>query len=287
MTRPTARQLWQVLEPIHAVTYFSPEPLAALSDAGYRGFWMGYFAQRSAPFGHAPAELTEATFFNFTRDRVHRALPSAWTFAPPAVALSARVEGSVAALTRISAGVDGIARLVEAAADRALTAATGAPLSGLPLYAANRSLTPPTSSLARLWHACTLLREHRGDGHVATLVEAGIGGRESHVLHALSAGMPPEMYRASRDFTPAEWAACTAALEDRGLAAEGRLTEAGQAVKDKIEARTDDLAERAYAALSDDDLLDLYNAARPIAIAVARSGDLPQQTPIGIDLSRI
>src|SRR5688572_13107063 len=97
---PTARYLWRLLEPIHAVTYFCPEPLAALKEAGYRGFWMGYFAGRAAPLGAASAEVVHALFYNFAFDHVARALPDAWTFAPPEAALEARERGSVAALRR-------------------------------------------------------------------------------------------------------------------------------------------------------------------------------------------
>lgn len=287
MTRPSARHLWQVVEPIHAVVYFCPEPLGALTDVGYRGFWMGYFAQRGAPFGAASAELVEATFFNFTTDRVHRALPSAWDFAPPAAALTARVEGSVRALERISSGAPDILDSAAKATDLALRAALSAPVSGLPLYAANRSLPVPETPLARLWHACTLLREHRGDGHVAALVSAGIGGRESHVLHALDTGMPPELYRPSRDFTPQEWASCVTSLASRGLVVDGRLSTSGRALKAEIESRTDALAERAYATLSDTELSMLYDGVRPLARAIARSGDMPRQTPIGLDLSQV
>src|SRR5688500_14287432 len=96
----TARDLWRLLEPIHAVTYFSPEPLAALREVGYRGFWMGYFAGRAAPLGAASAELVHTVFYNFTFDHVARALPDAWAFAPPEAALDARSTGSVAALRR-------------------------------------------------------------------------------------------------------------------------------------------------------------------------------------------
>lgn len=287
MPRPSARQLWHVLEPIHAVCYFSPEALGALSDVGYRGFWMGYFAQRSAPLGTVPVEVVEATFYNFTSDRVRRALPAAWEFAPPSAALSARLSGSVRSLRRIAENAPGILGSLEEAADLALTAALSAPVSGLPLYAANRSLPIPDEPLERLWHACTLLREHRGDGHVAALTTAGIGGRESHVLHSLQADMPPETYRVSRDFTPEEWAERLTALEARRIAGPDGLTPAGTELKRQIESTTDALAEAAYTVLSDEELHRLYDAVRPLAVAVAASGDLPTLTPIGLDLRRI
>ena len=50
----------------------------------------------------------------------------------------------------------------------------------------------PEEPVARLWHAATLQREHRGDGHNAALVAKGIGGTEAHVLMALALGMRAE-----------------------------------------------------------------------------------------------
>src|SRR5688500_7564154 len=96
-----ARKLWQRLELVHAVTYFAPEATGALRDAGYRGFWMGYFAGRAAPLGAAGPDVVRALFYNFAPARVARALPDAWGFAPPEAALSARLDGSMAALRRI------------------------------------------------------------------------------------------------------------------------------------------------------------------------------------------
>src|SRR5664279_754521 len=153
----TARRLWQLLEPIHAVVYFSPEPLAALRAAGYKGFWMGYFANRAAPLGPAGPELVQALFYNFTAERVSRALPTAWSFAGPDVALQARLVGSEAALRRqLSDLAEGPE--VAHAAELAWKAAASAPVEGRALYAANRALPEPAEPLAKLWHAATLLR---------------------------------------------------------------------------------------------------------------------------------
>ena len=158
-----ARRLWSRLEPIHVVTYFSPEARAALSGAGYKGFWMGYFAGRAAPMGPVGAEIVFATFYNFSIAHVQRAIPDAWTFAPPSAALQARERGSTAALRRAFADSD-LAEAVQTAAVLARTAAESAPMEGRALFAANRALPWPTEPTAALWHACTLLREHRGDG---------------------------------------------------------------------------------------------------------------------------
>src|SRR6185312_14135323 len=99
-----ARRFFHRFEPVHAVTYFAPEARAALDGLGYRGFWMGYFAARSAPLGKVPVELVTATFYNFAPHRVAKALSGAWAFAGPEQALKARAESSVAALRRY--GVD-------------------------------------------------------------------------------------------------------------------------------------------------------------------------------------
>jgi hypothetical protein len=278
-----ARRLWTLLEPVHAVVYFSPEPLEAFRDAGYRGFWMGYFAGRAAPLGPVGPELVHALFYNFSHARVARALPSAWEHASVSAALEARESGSVAALRRhLGATADGpeVAR----AAELASTAASSALAEGRALFAANQVLSEPSDPLARLWHAATLLREHRGDGHNATLLAAGIGGRESHVFHALANGTPQEVYTVARDFDTDEWNRHVGALSQRGLVAGDRLTETGTELEREIERRTDILAAPAYDVLTDAELDELADLLHPIARAVVSSGDLPLDSPMGLDL---
>jgi DNA-binding MarR family transcriptional regulator len=279
-----ARELWRHAEPVHAVTYFSAEPLSALRSAGYKGFWMGYFAGRAAPLGPASPELVRALFHNFSADHVARSLPDAWAFAPPAAALAARVDGSVAALLRML-GERLDERAVGRAAELALRAAESAPVEGRALFAANRALPAPTEPLARLWHAATLLREHRGDGHVAALTAAGIGGREAHVLHALSSGTPASVYAAARHLDAEEWSALIDGLARRGLAdpAAG-LTEAGRELKERVEQQTDDLAASALAVLADEEVAELIALLRPVSAAVVASGDIPRKSPMGLDL---
>jgi hypothetical protein len=151
---------------VHAVTYFAPESRAALDGLGYRGFWMGYFAARSAPLGIVPREVVAAIFYNFAPERVAKALPAAWEIAGPDAALRARQDSAVAALRRYGIGAD---ENVRVAAELAGRAARQAPLDGRPLFAANLALPWPDDPLAALWHAARLLREQRGDAHVAVL----------------------------------------------------------------------------------------------------------------------
>lgn len=280
-----ARELWRLVEPVHAVTYFSPEPLAALREAGYRGFWMGYFAGRAAPLGRPSAELVHALFHNFSFAHVARAVPDAWGFAPPGAALDARLRGSVAALRR-QIGSDADPAAIAHAADLATRAAVSAPTEGRALYAANRALPVPDEPIARLWHAATLLREHRGDGHVAALTAAGVGGRASHVLHALATGTPAGVYATARGLDDDEWATVLAGLRERGLVGEdGGLSAAGRALKDGVEEVTDDLAATALEVLGDDDLDELLSALAPLRAAVVAAGDIPVRSPMGLDLS--
>jgi hypothetical protein len=276
-----ARQLWSRLEPIHVVTYFSPEARTALSGAGYKGFWMGYFAGRAAPMGPVGAEVVVATFYNFSIAHVSRAIPDAWTFAPPQAALEARQRGAAAALQR-AFGRDDVAEAVKTAAGLARAAAESAPMEGRVLFAANRALPWPEEPIAALWHGCTLLREHRGDGHVAVLAAAGIGGREANVLQAAAGIVPRDVFEVARHYDDAEWDSVSARLVDRGLLGpDGKLTARGKDVRDDVEDRTDRIALTAYDALEDDQLRQLLDALAPLARAVIATGDIPEVTPVG------
>jgi hypothetical protein len=179
-------------------------------------------------------------------------------------------------------------RAVERAAEVAMRAAAAAPLEGRPLFAANRALPVPAEPLARLWHAATLLREHRGDGHVAALVAAGIGGRESHVLHALATGTPADVYALARKMTAAEWEAIRVGLEERGLVdRDGTLTAAGRELKETVEAQTDRAAATAYVGLDEAEVEQLAGDLRPIAAAVVAAGEIPTRSPMGLDLDEV
>jgi hypothetical protein len=275
-----ARRFYDRFEPVHAVTYFAPEARAALDGLGYRGFWMGYFAARSAPLGIVPTEVVTAIFYNFAPERVAKALPTAWQIAGPEAALRARQESAVAALRRYGITAD---ENVRAATKLAGKAARQAPFDGRPLFAANLALPWPEDPLAALWHATTLLREQRGDAHVAILAAAGVSGRESNVLHAAAGGVPRDYMARARDYDEATWRHHEARLAERGLLNDdGSLTAAGRQLKDDIESSTDTLALSALDALSDDEVEALFQALTPIARAVIAGGDVPAVTPMSL-----
>lgn len=264
---------------MHGVTYFAPESRAAFDGLGYRGFWMGYFAGRSAPLGIVPSDVVTAMFYNFAPSRVAKSLPAAWDVAAPEAALRARQDSAVAALRRYGLTDDG----VETAAVLAGKAARGAPLDGRPLFAANSALPWPAEPLAVLWHATTLLREHRGDAHVAVLTSTGLSGRDCNVLHAAAGRVPAEMIMRSRDYDDEQWRHHQDRLAERGLlTGSGELTAAGRDLKQHIEDTTDALALGALAALDDSEVEELFRTLTPITRTVVAAGDVPAATPMGL-----
>jgi hypothetical protein len=274
-----ARRFVDRFEPVHAVTYFAPEARNALDGLGFHGFWMGYFAARSAPFGIVPPEVVTAAFYNFTPERVTKSLRAAWEVSTPADALHARLESAVAALRRYGVTDDE----ADTAATLAAKAARGAPLDGRPLFAANAALDWPDEPLAKLWHAVTLLREHRGDGHVAVLAAHQVSGRESNVLHAAAGRVPQEMIMRSRDYDDQLWNHYCDRLGRRGLLdGDGRLTEAGRELKQRIEDATDRIALTALDPLDDTEMEALFQALTPITRKVVAAGDVPVETPMGL-----
>ncbi|OYN75330.1 SCO6745 family protein [Mycolicibacterium sphagni] len=276
-----ARRFFDRYEPVHGITYFAPGVRSSLDAMGFIGFWRGYFAARSAPLGQVPVEVVNAIFYNFSTERVRKAVPAIWDIASPAEMVQVRQNTAVDALRGygLSDDTPGVAE----AAELAGVAARGAPLDGRPLFAANLALPWPDSPLAALWHAATLLREHRGDGHVATLVSEGIGGRESNVFHVAAGAVPADFIKHSRDYSDEEWDACMHSLAERGLLTPAcTLTDAGRALKDHIELRTDTLALSALGALDDAAVQRLFQALTPITRLVIAGGDLPVATPMAL-----
>ncbi|MGA8544947.1 MAG: hypothetical protein WB785_06800 [Mycobacterium sp.] len=275
-----AHRFFDRFEPVHQVTYFAPEARAALDGLGYRGFWMGYFAGRSAPLGTVPPEMVTATFYNFAPERVAKALPAAWEIAGPDAALRARQESAVAALRRYGITAD---ENVAVAAELAGKTARQAPLDGRPLFAANRALPWPDDPLDALWHATTLLREQRGDTHIAVLAAAGVSGRECNVLQVASGAIARDYMTRARDYDNASWRRHEEQLAERGLLNDdGSITAAGRELKDHIESTTDALSLSVLDALTDDEVEALFQALTPITRTVIAAGDLPATTPMNL-----
>ena len=277
-----ARQMWMLAEPIHVMTYFTAESRAAYEAAGLRGFWRGYFAGRAGALGPVGPAPVIAAFYGFAPPMVERALPSIWQLISPATAMEARTAGAVAALRRVLTGA-GLATdgpEIEAVAGGLHAAMSGTDCGGRVLGAANAALPVPDEPLARLWLAATVLREHRGDGHIAALVAADLDGLEVQVLRA-GLDMHREVMQPNRGWTDEEWDAAAGRLADRGLlGADGRATtEGGQLVLD-LEAATNRAAARPWTAAGPAAVADLAKRLAPVAAACR--AEMPPRTPIGL-----
>src|SRR3954447_2203219 len=225
-TAQQARAAHRYLEPLHTLVYFVPEGGERYAALGIKGGMRGYFASRSAAFGQVPAEVVIATFYNFAPAQVRNAIPSVWEVTTPAAVLDGRLDGADAALRRLlSDALD--SDEMRRAADLAREATTALDVVGRPLYAAHAALPWPEPAHLQLWHAATLLREHRGDGHIAALVLDGLTGLEAAVTYcATGKGMPEDMAKATRGYSDEEWLAAQDGLRGRGLLDEhGQLTE--------------------------------------------------------------
>ena len=276
-----ARDIWQFGEPVHAVTYFAPERIEATDALGLKGGWMSYFGCRAAPLGAASPAVVTALFYNFHPARVARALPDAWHYATPAALLDARLKAVDVTLRRVLGEVVE-SETVTLAAELAGRAVARCDMSGRPLGSANQSITVDGPPWLRLWQALTTIREHRGDGHVNRLVDAGIAPCEALVMQAGTGRSPEDLLRSHRGWSDDEWKEAVAALAARGLVDEdGRITEAGRELREEIEAGTDRLAEPVATALGDD-ATELVALLRPLAEAVMAAEAVPALNNMGV-----
>ncbi len=317
----TARTMWTLFEPVHAVTYFTADSRSAYERAGLRGFWRGYFAGRAAPLGAVSAAVVAASFFNFAPAFVGRAIPGVWELITPEEALRARLEGAVGALRGLLAGRESEAA---AAADLLWRAVGELDFPGRMLSAANAALPVPEDGLARLWQAATVLREHRGDGHFAALAAADIDGCEAVALRCLM-DMKRENLQPVRGWTDEAWDDALVRLaargwvdgwvdrdgadgngadgngadgRDEGDGADGgdgalrltgadgalRLTGAGREAHAAVENATDRAAARPWAKLGPEATAEIAAALTPISQACASV--LPFPSPIGLPAPR-
>jgi hypothetical protein len=276
--RRRSRRLWHLLEPIHAVTYFAPETTAAYRAVGLKGFWMGYFASRVAPMGPVGVEVADAVLFNFAPTMVARALPDAWDRATPELVLAARATAVETVLGDLLGDTEGVAE----AADLVEGALAGCRSQGRALFAGHLTIPRPASAVGRLWRAATLVREHRGDGHVAALVAHGLGGLDAHVVMAASGAVPRDRLQPARGWTDAEWDGAERRLGELGVVADNTLTAEGTRQSDEIEATTDDLAAGPWKHLGDEATERLTELIGGLSARVHAADLIPYPNPIGL-----
>lgn len=267
-----ARKGWRTLEPVHGMIYFTPVARAAYRELGVRG-QAGYFASRAAAMGRVTAEVVIATFYNFNPELVHAAIPGAWAEASPEQFLAARFAAADATLREVLGDAVHSDEMAEAA-ELARSATAACAPEGRPLYAAHAALDWPESAHLQLWHATTLLREHRGDGHLAALVLAGLDGCESLVTHGAAGDnmLPAGVLQVTRGWDDVAWHAACERLSARGLLDGDALTPGGVALRDLVESRTDEAAVGPWAALGAARAQRLRELVRPFSRTILASG---------------
>ncbi|MFF7215018.1 hypothetical protein ACFZAU_31510 [Streptomyces sp. NPDC008238] len=273
------RRCHNSLNPLHSVVYFSPEYDRELTALGLERGAMAYFAGRAAPLGAVAAGTVTATFYNFNHAIIAPVIPRAWDVATPEVVLAARLRVADAVLTRLlGLEIIGSADLADAAR-LALRATEACTREARPLYAANADLTVPEPPHLTLWHAATLLREHRGDGHLAALAAAGLNGLEALVTHtATGKGFSPGFVQRSRGWSAEDSAAAQDGLRERGLLdAAGELTDRGVELRREIEGVTDHLDRAPYEHLGAAAVDRLTSLAGALTHRVLGNGGFPLQ----------
>ena len=213
---------------------------------------------------------------------VARAIPDAWGFASPERVLEARYQSADAALRRLLGEQVRSASVAEAA-ELACAASQSGELAGRPLYAAHRSLPWPEEPHLRLWHASTLLREYRGDGHIVALLAEGLDGCEAHVTQAATGRAPREALQPNRGWTDEEWAAAEDRLRRRGwLTGSGSLTESGRVGRQAIEDRTDSLARYPWEQLGVNRTARLRELVWPLSDTIMQQRGIPVPNTLGL-----
>ncbi|MFJ8076969.1 hypothetical protein ACIQ7Q_24250 [Streptomyces sp. NPDC096176] len=271
------RRCHNALNPLHSTVYFSPDFTEELGRLGIEDASAAYFAGRGAALGAVGPGTVTAAFYNFNHELVAKHLPAVWETASPEAVLAARLRAADTTLRRLL-GDDVIASpdLAEAA-ELALRAAEACTRHARPLYAAHADLPVPAEPHLAYWHATTLLREHRGDGHLAALLASGLDPLEALVSHtATGKGMAPRWILATRGWGRADWEAAQERLRGRGLLdADGELTEAGTALRSELEDLTDRLDRAPYEHLGAEGVERLTELGRGFLMTAAVAGAFP------------
>ncbi|MEU0371067.1 hypothetical protein ABZ070_12540 [Streptomyces sp. NPDC006283] len=271
------RRCHNALNPLHSTVYFSPDFTEELGRLGIEDASAAYFAGRGAALGAVGPGTVTAAFYNFNHELVAKHLPAVWDIASPEAVLGARLRAADTTLRRLL-GDDVIASpdLAEAA-ELALRAAEACTRHARPLYAAHADLPVPAEPHLAYWHATTLLREHRGDGHLAALLASGLDPLEALVSHtATGKGMAPRWILATRGWGRADWEAAQDRLRERGLLdAEGELTEAGTALRSELEDLTDRLDRAPYERLGAQGVERLTELGHGFLMTAAVAGAFP------------
>ncbi len=272
-----ARRCSLLLNPFHSAQYFSQDIQREVNALGIKD-WSGvYLAGRAAALGRVGAGAVTAAFHSFSHELVARYVPAVWDVADPKDVLAARLRATDTLLRRVL-GEEAVASAEMAeAADLALRAAEACERPLRPLYAGHADLPVPDAPHLAFWHATTLLREYRGDGHLITLVHAGLDPLEALVSHgATGKGMSRKWLLVTRGWGEEDLDAAQGRLRERGLLdGEGALTAAGTALREELEVETDRLDRAPYEHLGPAGVERLTELANRFTMALVEGGAFP------------
>lgn len=283
---PAARQLGSVLEPVTGQVYFSPECHAGYvalgfspSSAEVNGVAMpdgpAYFTSRGSVLGQVPGTVVAATFGVFNPDAVVPAVTLGWTKTDAATICAARTDGAIGQLRRVLGDApEGVERANE------LLARAVEPLrpEGRSLYAGLAALDMPDTALGQVWRRGDMLREFRGDSHIAAWIAAGVDATEIGLLSELYWGLPMRSYSRTRAWTDAQFDAATERLTARGLVADGGFTDKGREFREAIEDATDQQMVPVLDVLGDD-INELFTILEPWGAAIRAAKGYPASGP--------
>lgn len=261
-----------VLGVLHAPVYRSRELRARLSELGVTDPLAAYIAQRSAPLGEPGPSLVAAAFYGFSPTAIAERVPQVWQQVRPAQAVELTLDAMRELLGRILGGQEAA---VEELAGLLAPVASLHPTVGRPLAAGWADVRPTGEPLLDLWLATCVIRESRGDGHIALLVGEGIGPLESHLI---SAGDRPEgrtALESMRGWTAAEIDGAAEGLRSQGLLdAQGGRTDRCREMRRAIERRTDELSAPPWECTAPSDVARISELALELLPAVLSSGTL-------------
>ncbi len=274
-----ARTLGSLLEPVTGQVYFSPECHAnyvALGFGASPGQANGvalpdgpaYFTSRGSVMGQVAGHVVAAAFGVFNPDVVVPCVAIGWSKTDAATICQARDDGAIGQLHRIlgesPAGVDRVVEILRQTVEVLRP-------EGRALFAGLRSQAIPDSSVGAMWRLGDMLREFRGDSHIAAWVSAGCDATEIGLLSELYWGLPMRTYSRTRAWTNEQFDAAHDRLRSRGLVDEAAFTDAGRELREQIEVDTDRQMTPALAALGDD-RDELFDLLRPMGEAVRAAG---------------
>ena len=271
-----ADQIWRQLESYHDTTYFVQECREAFKEVGIKGGWARYFAGRAAPMGEASAGAVVAAFYNFAPRMVSNSIPAAWEVATPAQFIEARLVGIDRAMRRLIAPWIDTKEIAETA-DALTQAALSADPAGKVLFGANAGLEVPSSPHLKLFHAATLIREHRGDLHNSILMNNDISGVQAHVLMVALGHGSREDVISMRGWNEAEWSLAKESLIERSLIApDATATVLGRELRISIELQTELASAKALSPLGTKRAEAVLGVLVPIVNELRKSGELPE-----------